>query len=110
MRRCAFSFALLTVGLGVPNWATGQKQTEVEKLHGTWIHTTTQFMGRSKKERGGATFILTKDGKLTLKEKGKPDITSTFKIDPAKNPKQFDTIESKETDKDKMVRLGIYHL
>jgi len=54
----------------------------------------------------GGSIIFDKDGKLTLKDPGKPDKVGKYKIDAGKEPKQIDLIVSKDGE----AMQGIYEL
>jgi uncharacterized protein (TIGR03067 family) len=54
----------------------------------------------------GGSIIFTKDGKLTMKDPGKPDKVGSYRLDADKSPKQLDLIVSK----DGAAVQGIYEL
>src|SRR5262245_29404673 len=103
MRHYVLVFVLLAPALGAPNWAAGQKQTEEEKLYGTWVLVAGEIKGEGFGVKEGALlYTFSKGGKAVVKEKGGKDREGAFKIDATKNPKEIDLTDPKEADKDKV--------
>jgi uncharacterized protein (TIGR03067 family) len=96
--------------VGLAFGAPDPKLADLEKLQGTWIMSSIELDGKViPAPEGGGTLIISKDMKMVMKEKGKPDDHSTFKIDATTKPKQIDLMgENKE--KKKEVVQGIYTL
>lgn len=82
--------------------------TDEELLQGEWSLSSIEVQGKSLPAPvgKGGSILFAKDGKLVMKDPGKPDRNGTYKIDSAKNPKQIDLIVSKEGE----AIQGIYEL
>ncbi|HTU91863.1 MAG TPA: TIGR03067 domain-containing protein [Gemmataceae bacterium] len=82
-----------------------------EKPQGEWLLASIEVHGKSLPAPvgKGGSIVFDKDGKLILKDPGKPDKIGKYKIDASKDPKQIDLIVSKdEKGKDGVTMQGIY--
>ena len=72
--------------------------TDEEVLRGEWDLSSIEVQGKSLPAPvgKGGSIVFDKDGKLTLKDPGKPDKVGKYKIDAGKDPKQIDLIVSKD--------------
>jgi uncharacterized protein (TIGR03067 family) len=106
--RHTMGLALLTTALTAPAWAD-DKPVGDEKLYGTWVVTSAEFLGRTKllPDNAGA-FVFSKDGKVFIKIRGKTDIEGTFKVVGTKTPGQIDLTAPKEAGQKPMTSKGLY--
>lgn len=82
-----------------------------EELQGEWLLTSVDIQGKTlpaPAEKGGS-IVFAKEGKLTLKDPGKPDKTGSYKVDAATSPMQLDLIVAKKG-KESETMQGIYEL
>jgi uncharacterized protein (TIGR03067 family) len=72
--------------------------TEDGMLQGEWDLASVEVQGKSLPAPvgKGGSIVFDKDGKLILKDPGKPDKIGKYKIDADKDPKQIDLIVSKD--------------
>jgi uncharacterized protein (TIGR03067 family) len=112
MRRAAFAF--LVVGLlaatgaaGNPGGKAGEK--DEDKVQGSWSVVSGEKEGKKVPEGEFKDFRVTfgAGGKLTASHDGK-DVEATYKLDPAKKPRQIDVTIS-EGGMDQLFK-GIYAL
>jgi len=97
MKQCIFGFLIFAA-------TTGAALSEVvadadeEMLQGEWLLASIEVQGKSLPAPvgKGGSIVFAKDGKLAMKDPGKPDRNGTYKIDAGKNPKHIDLIVSKE--------------
>jgi uncharacterized protein (TIGR03067 family) len=88
---------LAMVALGLSASAEDKADDDLEKLQGTWIHTSVKFTETKgpktvpAPEGGGIIVVFSKDN-VVMKEKGNPDRKGTFKIGPKKSPKEIDLV------------------
>jgi uncharacterized protein (TIGR03067 family) len=82
--------------------------TDEEMLQGEWIFSSIEVQGKTLPAPvgKGGSIIFAKDGKLVMKDPGKPDRNGTYKIDADKSPKQIDLNVSKDAE----AIQGIYEL
>lgn len=110
MLRFMFASALFVVALGMPGGAAGQK-ADAEKLAGTWTMTAAERLGKSIPiPEGTETLTFSKDGKVVLRSKGRPDKAGTFAVRAGKTYLEIDLVNPKEADKEKRVARGLYKL
>jgi uncharacterized protein (TIGR03067 family) len=111
MRRHALGLALLTASLMTPAWADDKPVAEDETLYGTWVLTSLEDMGKAVPNfEGGGTFVFSKGGKVTMKEKGRPDQEGAFKVAATKSPREIDLIGPKEEGQVQETMKGIYQI
>jgi uncharacterized protein (TIGR03067 family) len=69
-----------------------------EMLRGEWDFVSVEVQGKSLPAPvgKGGSIVFDKDGKLILKDPGKPDKLGKYKINIDKDPKQIDLIVSKD--------------
>jgi uncharacterized protein (TIGR03067 family) len=82
--------------------------TDAEMLQGEWLLTSIEVQGKTLPAPmgKGGSIVFAKDGKLVMKDPGKPDRNGMYKIDAGKNPKQIDLTLSKEGE----AMQGVYEL
>lgn len=97
MKRYVFVFLVFAAMAGAA-LSANPTDTDEEMLQGEWFLASAEVQGKSLPapvEKGGS-IVLDKDGKLILKDPGKPDKIGKYKIDADKDPKQIDLILSKD--------------
>ncbi len=84
---------------------------DAERLQGEWLLASVEIHGKTLPASAGkgGSIVFAKDGKVIMKDPGKPDKNGTYKIDAGKTPKQLDLILVKGG-KDSEERKGIYEL
>ncbi len=93
--------------------AADTPQDERKKFEGTWEVVTGEFQGTRKQYPSGERLLVFVANKAVKKTKGvtRPEDEATYRLDPAKNPREIDFIPlrpAKGIAKDKQVTRGIY--
>lgn len=99
---CSFLMCAATIG-AAPD--------EGELLQGEWLLTAVEIQGKTLPAPAGkgGSIIFAKEGKLILKDPGKPDKTGTYKLNAEQSPMQLDLIVAKKG-KESETMQGIYEL
>jgi uncharacterized protein (TIGR03067 family) len=107
MRQYIFGFLIFAATTGV---ALSEVVTDAdeEMLQGEWLLASIEVRGKSLPAPvgKGGSILFAKDGKLMMKDPGKPDRHGTYKIDAGKSPKHIDLIVSKKRE----AMQGIYEI
>ncbi len=104
MRRYGILFVAVGLMLGADEAKKGSGAEELKKLQGAWSVVTLEANGEKVPEEDAKKMKLTvKDNKWVM-ERGDGTIQGTIKLDPSKNPKQFDAALEDSGD----TALGIY--
>jgi len=107
MMRYFLGFVVFAITAGAA-LSVNAADTDEELLQGEWDLASIEVQGKTLPapvEKGGS-IIFDKDGKLILKDPGKPDKIGKYKIDADKGPKQIDLTVSKDSE----AMQGIYEL
>jgi uncharacterized protein (TIGR03067 family) len=86
------------VGVIVIAGIAGAAEVDGESLQGEWMLSSVEVQGMTYPApagRGGS-IVFAKDGKLILKDPGKPDKIGSYTTDAGKSPKQLNLIQDKE--------------
>ncbi len=107
MKRYSLGFVILAAMAGAA-LRGNVADTDEQMLQGEWDLASIEVQGKSLPAPvgKGGSIIFDKDGKLTLKDPGKPDKVGNYKIDAGKDPKQIDLTLSKDGE----AMQGIYEL
>jgi uncharacterized protein (TIGR03067 family) len=99
VKRHIFAFLVFAAMAGATRSASAPGDDE-EMLQGEWDLASTEVQGKSLPAPvgKGGSIVFDKNGKLILKDPGKPDKIGKYKIDADKAPKQIDLIVSKESE------------
>lgn len=97
MKRYLFAFLVLAAGAGAARSAVAD-DAEGGPLPGEWLLISIEVQGQTlpAPEGKGGSMVFAQDGKLILKDPGKPDKLGKYTLDADKNPKHIDLIESKD--------------
>jgi uncharacterized protein (TIGR03067 family) len=110
-----FALGLLLLGVGILAAADDAKQDAIKKdrkkYEGTWRVTSLEINGNKSSEEDAKkiTVVNKADGTWILQVDGGKITEGTSEIDPTKNPKTIDFMETEGDNKGKIV-LGIYEL
>jgi uncharacterized protein (TIGR03067 family) len=82
---------------------------DAERLQGEWMLASVEVQGKALPAPvgKGGSIVFAKDGKLIMKDPGKPDRTGRYEIDAGTSPRQVNLLLSKDGKKGKAVQ-GIY--
>jgi len=106
MRRYGILFVAVALLLGADEAKKGSSTEELKNLQGTWMALTFEANGEKVPAEDAKKIKLTiKDNKWTL-ERSDGTNQGTIKLDPAKDPKQFDAVLEDSSD----TVPGIYEL
>lgn len=107
MKQYTFRFVVFATMAGTALSANAA-DTDEEMLRGEWDLASIEVQGKSLPAPvgKGGSIIFDKNGKLILKDPGKPDKGGKYKINAGKDPKQIDLIVSKDGE----AMQGIYEL
>jgi uncharacterized protein (TIGR03067 family) len=108
MRRHVIGLAMLTAAIVTPAWAEDKPSVD-EKSIGTWAVETFEVGGtKLPQKKNVAFYVFAKDGKVTLKSAGDPDLNRTYRVTGGKYPKAIDARFTKF--ERPFAEIGIYEL
>lgn len=107
MKRYIFGFFIFAA-MGGAALSEFVADADGEMLQGEWALASIEVRGKTLPAPlgKGGSLVLEKDGKLILKDPGKPDKIGKYKLDTDKIPAQIDLFQSKDGEAMK----GIYEL
>lgn len=106
MRNSLFLVALCCFTARADEPKVDAVKAEQKKLEGTWLLTGVEIKGTTTPAPDdGTLFVFGADGSLVAKEKGRPDKKGTYRVDPAKTPREIDFVGAAEKGKEAGAKL-----